>query len=117
MKLLRETIRRFLLESNERYYEKIAKLLNGSIEDIRQAFELAEAIGLIQVIQSSDDQYEIGQSSGGYHTFRFRYLEEDFGAYLKNYHDTHQPYKTPFENAYWGFPRGLSELEIVVVTK
>ena len=85
MKLLRQTIRRILVESNQRYYEKIASLLSGSLEDIRQGVELAEAIGLIRVTERPvDDDHRIA-----YYSFRFVCLEEDFGPFLRRYKKMH----------------------------
>jgi hypothetical protein len=44
MKLLRETIRKLLLENND-HYEKITELLcTGDLASIKQAIELAEAL-------------------------------------------------------------------------
>ena len=117
-KTLRRAIRSLLLESNERYYEKLAMLFNGGIGDIKQAMELADAIGLIRIIETSDDDFEtlpLDNAGSKYHTFRFKCLEEDFGPYLKKHKDMHGPHKTSSENVYWSFRRRMSVIELMVV--
>ena len=70
-----------LLESFGQHYEKIAFLLNGGLEDIKQGIELAETIGLIRVTETAiDDKHRIA-----YYSFHFVCLEEDFGPYLREY--------------------------------
>ena len=81
----RYSIRRMLLESFEQHYEKIAFLLSGGLEDIKQGIELAEAIGLIRVTETPvDDKHRIA-----YYSFRFVCLEEDFGPFLREYKKAH----------------------------
>ena len=59
MNSLRKTIRNILLE-NQQYYEKIATLLcAGGIDNVKQALELAEAMGYVHRVEymSSPKKY------------------------------------------------------------
>ena len=58
MRMLRETIRSMLLES-QNVYQKLMVLFNGEPESIRQAIELAIGAGMIKVL-SRDREYATG---------------------------------------------------------
>ena len=107
MNLLRKTIRRMLLESNQRYYEKLASLFNGGIEDIKQAISLGEGIGIISEIERNIDD----SSRIAYYQFRFKCLEEDFGPFLQQYKNQHGPHP----GARWQFARRRTTVSIMLV--
>lgn len=108
MRLLRQVVRKLLLERHQKYYEKIAALLNGSLEDIRQGVELAEALGLIRVTETPvDDKNRVA-----YYSFRFVCLEEDLGPFIREYKGMHGPHR----GVHWSFGgRGQKLVDIMVV--
>ena len=107
MSLLRKTIRRMLLESNQQYYEKLASLFNGGVEDIMQAMSLGEGIGVIREIETNIDD----ESRIAYYQFRFKCLEEDFGPFLQQYKNQHGPHPA----ARWQFARRRTTVTIMLV--
>ena len=113
MKLLRETVRKILLENNHEYYETLASLFCGPLESIRQAMDLAESVGLIRVI---NDEVEDEQGYGikyMYHHLTFKCLDEDFGPYIRDYKKKHGGHP----GVHWNFMRRGSLIRIMVVVK
>ena len=48
MKLLRETIRKIILENNSEYSSLVQLIINNDLERVRQGIELGEDVGLLQ---------------------------------------------------------------------
>lgn len=111
MKLLRETVRKILLENNHEYYETLASLFCGPLESIRQAIDLAESIGLIQLLE--DETEDEPQSIYIYHHLKFKCLEEDFGPYIRD----HKNKQGGHRGVHWDFMRRGSLIRIMVIDK
>ena len=101
MSLLRETIRRILLENNESKFPKLMKLLNGPQEDVAQGLALAEGLGLIDKYKQ-DKTVETafgGSEEIVHHLHDFECLDPDFYEYVR----VNKKDRTQDPNKWWQF--------------
>ena len=83
MKLLRETIRKILLE-NTAHYKKIATLLcTGDVASVKQAIELAETMGYIHQVE-----YELWEQHYHVHRWTFSAVKEFQAIILEEWDNT-----------------------------
>ena len=108
MKLLRETIRRLLLENHEASYPTIMNYLNGSKDDVMHALQLADTLGLIRIV------YDNLNRRVGMHNVHFECLEPNLREYIRK----NKLSRKERPMVWWQFPQRFpNQVEMKIQTK